>query len=497
MSKIIILGAGTWGVALAKTLAQQDVTVWSVLEKEIEQLKSTYKHKNLVGVDLPHSLKFTTDLHCATTAEFVVVAVPSIFVRQTVHRLKDIISENAIIINVAKGIEKGSLNLLSDVIYSELPNNPLVVLSGPTHAEEVAMDMPTTIISASNNLEYARIVANLFQGTCIRAYTNSDVTGVELCGALKNVIALTCGISKGLGYGDNMQAAIITRGMNEIARLGKAMGCFEQTFSGLSGIGDLIVTATSEHSRNNRCGQFIGKGYRVDDAVKEVGMVVEGLNSLEPAVELARKYDVKMSIVFALNKIVNQRRDAKEIMENLMARPTISELDQVDLDIIYENNILKNRRSPGMKRVITYGTFDLLHYGHINLLKRAKALGDYLIVCISTDEFNWKEKHKKTYFNYAQRKVLLESLRYVDLVIPEESWQQKRTDMHEYHIDTFVMGDDWKGKFDFLKEEGVEVVYLPRTPEISTSKMKKDLNGDNSVCEESKVSHDDINTNPV
>lgn len=241
---------------------------------------------------------------------------------------------------------------------------------------------------------------------------------------------------------------------------------------------------------------MIGKGYKVEEDVKGVGMVVEGLNALQPAIELAKKFNIRMSIIFALDTIINQGRDAKEIMEKLMSKPITSELDQTDLDIIYENNVLKNRRSSGMKRVITYGTFDLLHYGHINLLKRAKALGDYLIVCISTDEFNWNEKHKKTYFTYEQRKVLLESLRYVDLVIPEENWQQKRTDMHEYHIDTFVMGDDWKGKFDFLKDEGVEVVYLPRTPEISTSKMKKDLYDANAVDGESRTSHDDINTDP-
>ena len=149
-----------------------------------------------------------------------------------------------------------------------------------------------------------------------------------------------------------------------------------------------------------------------------------------------------------------------------------------------------------MKRVITYGTFDLLHYGHINLLRRAKALGDYLIVALSTDEFNWNSKKKKTYFPYEQRKQLLESIRYVDLVIPEEDWNQKKNDMHEYHIDTFVMGDDWKGKFDFLKEEGVDVVYLPRTPEISSSKIKKDLYDANEVTEESKLSHNDLDTNP-
>ena len=210
--------------------------------------------------------------------------------------------------------------------------------------------------------------------------------------------------------------------------------------------------------------------------------------------KLAERYRMDMPIVFAVNEVVNKKADT---VRNLMVREKQNEISKTIQDINFENAILTNKRSSGVKRVITYGTFDLLHYGHINLLKRAKALGDYLIVVVSSDEFNWNEKHKKTYFSYEERKALLESIRYVDLVIPEENWQQKRTDMHEYHVDTFVMGDDWKGKFDFLKEEGVEVVYLPRTPEISSSKIKKDLYDANSVDGESKTSHDDINTDPV
>lgn len=495
---ISIIGSGTWGCALANVLSNNGhyVTLYSKFNEEIENLKKTRTNKNLPGLLLNDSIDYTNELGQACISDTLIVATPSIYVRSTAEELKDYIDENKIIVVVAKGIEDSTLYTMSQVVHSVLPQNPVVVLSGPTHAEEVAINLPTTIISACERIEYAETIATLFQGSCIRAYTNFDVSGVELCGALKNVIALVCGIARGLKYGDNMQAAIMTRGMNEIARLGKAMGCFEQTFYGLSGIGDLIVTATSEHSRNNRCGQLLGQGYRIEDAQKEVGMVVEGLNSLKPAVELAKKYEVKMSIVFALSKIIYEGREPREIMEKLMLKPTKSELDRTDLDIIFENNVIKNKRSTGMKRVITYGTFDLLHYGHINLLKRAKALGDYLIVCISTDEFNWNEKHKKTYFTYEQRKSLLESLRYVDLVIPEENWEQKRTDMHEYHIDTFVMGDDWKGKFDFLREEGVEVVYLPRTPEISSSKIKKDLYDANSVDGESKTSHDDIITDP-
>jgi len=335
----------------------------------------------------------------------------------------------------------------------------------------------------------------------MRVYTNTDVKGVELCGALKNIIALVAGISAGLGYGDNTKAALITRGLAEIERLGVKMGCLPETFSGLAGMGDLIVTATSIHSRNNRCGYLIGQGYEPSEAVKAVGMVVEGINALPAAMALSEKYEVEMPIVAAVNAIINNGADPKNAVRELMGRDSKTELPKPVLDLNYESAVIKNaamrvKGDQSMKRVITYGTFDLLHYGHINLLRRAKALGDYLIVVISSDEFNWNEKHKKCYFTYEQRKALVEAIRYVDLVIPEESWSQKRTDMHEYHIDTFVMGDDWKGKFDFLKEEGVEVVYLPRTPEISSSQIKKDLYDANAVDGESKTSHDEINTDP-
>jgi glycerol-3-phosphate cytidylyltransferase len=190
-----------------------------------------------------------------------------------------------------------------------------------------------------------------------------------------------------------------------------------------------------------------------------------------------------MPIVSAVNAIIKQGLSPNEVAIQLMKGDKKSELSQLPIVINFEQTMLNNKRSVGMKRVITYGTFDLLHYGHINLLRRAKALGDYLIVVISTDEFNWNEKHKKCYFTYEQRKALVETIRYVDLVIPEESWEQKRSDIHEYHIDTFVMGDDWKGKFDFLKEEGAEVVYLPRTPEISTTQIKRDLH--KNMCDTS------------
>jgi glycerol-3-phosphate cytidylyltransferase len=192
--------------------------------------------------------------------------------------------------------------------------------------------------------------------------------------------------------------------------------------------------------------------------------------------ELKERYHVEMPIVDAINAVINEGANPADTVAALMNRDKKTELAKSVLDINFENSILKSKRDGGMRRVITYGTFDLLHYGHINLLRRAKALGDYLVVVLSSDEFNWNMKQKKCYFTYEQRKELLMATRYVDLVIPEESWEQKRSDVHEYHIDTFVMGDDWRGKFDFLKEEGVEVVYLPRTPEISTTQIKKDLN---------------------
>lgn len=484
-TKIGVLGAGTWGMALARMLSNRghDITVWSAIEKEIKNLVETYKHPNLPEMVIPKGIKFTCELaEVCKDKEVLLFAVPSVYVRSTARNAREYISDNQIIVDVAKGIEPGSLLTMTQVIRQEMEEDgkhtgvKLVALSGPTHAEEVALDMPTTIVSACTYLEIAEKVQDIFMNTCMRVYTNVDVVGVELCGALKNIIALAAGISAGLGYGDNAKAALITRGMSEITRLGLAMGCMEQTFSSLAGMGDLIVTATSVHSRNNRAGQLIGKGHAVADAVKQVGMVVEGINALPAAMQLAKRYDAEMPIITAVNAVVNGEVKPSDAVETLMTRDKKTEMSKSILDINFENTIIKSKRGIGMKRVITYGTFDLLHYGHINLLRRAKALGDYLVVVISSDEFNWNEKQKKCYFTYEQRKALVEAIRYVDLVIPETCWEQKRTDVHEYHIDTFVMGDDWKGKFDFLKEEGVEVVYLPRTPEISTTQIKTDLN---------------------
>lgn len=504
MVNIGILGAGTWGMALAKMLCNSGhvVHVWSALPEEIKELDKNRRQRNLPNMIIPNDIVFTTNIEkLCRDKDILLFAVPSIFVRSTAKIVSLYVKENQIIVDVAKGIESDTLMTMSEVISSEIPGIPVVALSGPTHAEEVARDLPTTIVAACHDLEIAENIQKVFTNRIMRVYTNTDVKGVELCGSLKNIIALASGISTGLGYGDNARAALITRGLTEIERLGAKLGCLSDTFSGLAGMGDLIVTATSKFSRNNRCGYLIGQGYSPSDAIKQVGMVVEGINALPAAIKLSEQFDVNMPIISAVDRIINHGISAEKIAMELMGRDSITELSKPVLDINYESAIMKNaairlQGDQSMKRVITYGTFDLLHYGHINLLRRAKALGDYLIVVISSDEFNWNEKHKKCYFSYEQRKALVEAIRYVDLVIPEESWNQKRSDMHEYHVDTFVMGDDWKGKFDFLKDEGVEVVYLPRTPEISSSQIKKDLYDANAVEGESKTSHDDINTDP-
>lgn len=502
--KIGVIGAGTWGISLARMLSVygHTVCVWSALEEEIDELCKNRYHKNLPNMIIPEEIEFTKELKKACEGKkIILIAVPSVFVRSTARLISQYFNDEQIIVDVAKGIEPESYLTMSEVIKSEIPRATVVALSGPTHAEELANDLPTTIVSAHEDISIAETVQRIFSTSTLRVYTNTDIKGVEICGALKNIIALATGISSGLGYGDNTKAALITRGLAEMQRLGVKMGCLHDTFSGLAGLGDLVVTTTSVHSRNNRCGYLIGQGYNSEDAIRQVGMVVEGINAIPAALGLAKKYEVELPIINAVNKVINNAEKPADVVKDLMGRDSITELSKPIIDLNYESAVLKNssiriKGEQSMKRVITYGTFDLLHYGHINLLRRAKALGDYLIVVISSDEFNWNEKHKKCYFSFEQRKALVEAIRYVDLVIPEESWNQKRSDMHEYHVDTFVMGDDWKGKFDFLKDEGVEVVYLPRTPEISSSQIKKDLYDANAVEGESKINHDDIDTDP-
>ena len=289
VKSIGILGSGTWGVALARLLEHNGhtVTVWSKFQKEVDSLNATRVHPNLPGLAISPEIVFTADMRevCANK-DILLFAVPSVFVRSTAALAAAFIPDGQIIVDVAKGIEPDTLLTMTEVIRDELQtdgrhdNVKLVALSGPTHAEEVALDMPTAIVSACTDMEVAETVQDVFMNTCMRTYTNADVLGVELCGALKNIMALAAGISAGLGNGDNAKALLITRGMAEIVRLGLAMGCSEQTFYGLAGIGDLIVTATSMHSRNNRCGMLLGQGKSPEEAIREVGMVVEGINAL-------------------------------------------------------------------------------------------------------------------------------------------------------------------------------------------------------------------------
>ena len=323
--RIGILGAGTWGIALASMLCNEghEVEVWSAVESEIEYLLSNQRHPKLPDAELPREIKYTKELKEACTDKDVIVfAVPSSFVRITARKAALYIADNQIIADVAKGIEADTLYTMTQVIADEVkhPTVKLVALSGPTHAEEVVKDLPTTIVSASDDKQAAEFVQQVFTSKCMRVYTNDDILGVELCGAMKNVIALAIGVATGLGCGDNAKAALITRGIAEIVRLGRAMNCKEQTFAGLAGIGDLIVTATSMHSRNNRCGILLGQRVSVEDAVQQIGMVVEGLNALPAAIELSQKYNVEMPITETIANIVSRKMDVTAAVEVLMSR---------------------------------------------------------------------------------------------------------------------------------------------------------------------------------
>ena len=334
MEKIAILGAGTWGTALARVLALagHEVAVWSALPMEVRVLDQERVHPKLPEVNLPETITFTADIKAAITGKaFVFIVVPSVFVRDTARLSTAYLTSDQVVVTAAKGIENGTFLTMSGVIMDEFkkygpdPMPKIVALSGPTHAEEVAKDVLTTIVSASEDEDAAKKVQALFEGTCIRAYTNHDIEGVEICGALKNVIALAAGISVGMGCGDNTKAALIVRGMAEITRLGRAMGCTDQVFYGLAGIGDLIVTAMSRHSRNNKCGQLIGEGYAPEEAIHQVGMVVEGINCLPAAMALSEKYDVDMPIVHAVYDVINDKISAFDAVNQLMKRDTKSE----------------------------------------------------------------------------------------------------------------------------------------------------------------------------
>ncbi len=323
MAKVTVLGGGTWAIGLTIQLATagHDVTVWSALESEIEMLSETHAHKMLPGATIPESVKYTLDdKEAVTDKDILVMAVASSFTRKTAARLAPYIKDGQIIVDVAKGIEEGTLKTLSEQILDEIPKARVAALSGPTHAEEVSRYMPTTIVASSPDKEVAMYLQDVFMTDTLRVYTSSDIKGVELGGALKNVVALAAGIADGLGYGDNAKAALITRGIAEISRLGVKMGCRPETFSGLTGMGDLIVTCASMHSRNRRCGILLGQGKTLEEAQKEVGMVVEGIYSAKAAIELGKKYNVSLPIIEQVNLILFEGKDAGTAVKELMLR---------------------------------------------------------------------------------------------------------------------------------------------------------------------------------
>ena len=329
-NKIGVLGAGTWGMALARMLANDGnyVQVWSALEDEVEEYSSTRRHRNLPGMVIPDEIDFTKSIEeVCKDKDMLLFAVPSVFVRNTARAASQFIPEGQIIADVAKGIEPDTFMTMSEIIEDEIDSKvSIVALSGPTHAEEVAKDLPTTIVSACRDIEVAEKVQNIVMNPVMRVYTNTDIKGVEICGALKNIIALASGICSGLGYGDNAKAALITRGLAEMRRLGTPTGCLEDTFAGLAGMGDLIVTAMSVHSRNNRCGKYIGEGLSVAEAVEKVGMVVEGINALPAAMSLAEKYGIEMPITAAVDAVINHGADPREEVMKLMNRERKTEL---------------------------------------------------------------------------------------------------------------------------------------------------------------------------
>ncbi len=324
MAKVSVIGAGSWGTALAVLLHKNghEVTVWSKFQAEIDMLNNEREHKDkLAGVKLPDDMIFTTDLESAIKdKELLVLAVPSPFTRSTSKLMSEYVAEGQIIVNVAKGIEENTVMTLSEIIEQEIPQAVVAVLSGPSHAEEVGRGIPTTVVIGAKKKSTAEFIRGLFMNEVFRVYISPDVLGIELGGSLKNVVALAAGIADGLGYGDNTKAALITRGIAEIGRLGVAMGGHVETFSGLTGIGDLIVTCASMHSRNRRAGILIGQGKTMEEAMDEVKMVVEGVYSAKAAMQLAKKYNVQLPIIEQVNLVLFEGKSADEAVKDLMVR---------------------------------------------------------------------------------------------------------------------------------------------------------------------------------
>lgn len=335
MAKIGIIGSGSWGIALASLLYNNghEVIVWSALPEEISEMRTTHRHQTLPDLVLPEEMVFTEDLEEAMTGrDLLVTAVPSVYVRSTAKKMSPFCRYGQVVVNVAKGIEESTLMTLSEILEEELPMADVAVLSGPSHAEEVSKGLPTTCVAGARTRKTAEYIQGIFMHEIFRVYTSPDIQGIELGGSLKNVIALAAGIADGLGYGDNTKAALITRGIAEISRLGTAMGGKFQTFCGLSGIGDLIVTCASMHSRNRRAGILIGQGKTMEEATKEVRMVVEGVHSAKAALALAEKYGVSMPIVEQVNAVLFKSKPASEAVKDLMLRDKTIESSDLPWD---------------------------------------------------------------------------------------------------------------------------------------------------------------------
>ena len=329
--KITVLGSGAWGTALSLVLLENghQVTLWSYTREESQTLRDNHENPMLKGVPLPDTLALTDDMACVKGCGLVVLATPSFAVRTTAAKLKDLVDPGTILVSVSKGIEKDTSLRLSQVIEEEIGDKcPVVVLSGPSHAEEVGRRIPTGVVAAASDRAVAEQVQDLFMNHRFRVYTSDDKVGTELCAALKNIIALCAGCCDGMGCGDNTKALLMTRGLAEMARLGVALGGRKETFTGLAGVGDLIVTCTSMHSRNRRCGILIGQGKGVQEAIREVGAVVEGYYAAASARVLAQKTGVDMPIAQAAYEVLYEGRDVRGVVADLMTRSKRSELEE-------------------------------------------------------------------------------------------------------------------------------------------------------------------------
>ncbi|MDD6155701.1 MAG: NAD(P)-dependent glycerol-3-phosphate dehydrogenase [Lachnospiraceae bacterium] len=324
MKKIGVIGAGSWGIALSVVLAENghEVLVWSIVESEIAMLLEKHEHVDkLPGVKLADSISFTTDLErTVKNSDMLVLAVPSVYTRSTAKSMAPYVKDGQIIVCVAKGIEEDTLMTISDVVEDEIKNADVAVLCGPSHAEEVGIGLPTTVVAGAHTKATAELIQDVFMNEVFRVYTSPDMLGMELGGSLKNVIALAAGMADGLGYGDNTKAALITRGIAEISRLAIKMGANAETLAGLTGIGDLIVTCESKHSRNRKAGMLMGQGYTMEEATKEVKMVVEGIYSAKAALALSQKYHVQLPIIEGVNQVLFDHKTAKEVVAELMQR---------------------------------------------------------------------------------------------------------------------------------------------------------------------------------